>query len=51
MEFTHLGRTAAYKNSDWATLYQNIWKARRRWVIVGKAEMKTGEMVREQGML
>ena len=26
-DFTYLGRTVAYNNSDWAALYQKLWKA------------------------
>ena len=27
--FLYLGRTVAYNNSNWDSLYQNIWKSRR----------------------
>ena len=49
--FLYLARTVAYNNIDWAELYQNIQKARRWWVMVGKVVTKTGETVRARGML
>ena len=45
--FLYLGRKVVYNNSDWEALYQNIWKAWRRWLMVGKVVSKTGAMVRE----
>ena len=30
-DFTYLGRTIAYNNSDWAAVYQNLQKDRRKW--------------------
>ena len=49
--FPYLGRTVAYNNSNWAALYHNLWKARRRWGVVGKVVTKTGATVRAQGIL
>ena len=40
--FSYMGYTVAYKNSYWTDLYQNLQKARRRWVVVGKVVVKTG---------
>ena len=40
-DFTHLGLTVAYNNSNWASLYQNIRKARRWWGIVAKVATKS----------
>ena len=34
--FSYLGRIVAYKNSNWADLYQNIRKAHQRWEVVEK---------------
>ena len=49
--FKYLGHTVAYNNSNWATLYQNIWKVRRQWAMVGKVVTNMGETVRAWGML
>ena len=50
-EFPYLGRTVAYINSNWAALYQNLRKARRRWEMVRKLESKTGAVVQAWGKL
>ena len=51
MESLYLGRKVAYNNSNWAALYQNLHKAWRRWVMVGKVVIKMGAKVRERGMM
>ena len=48
--FAYLVRTFAYKNSDWATLYQNLWNTRQRWGMVGKVVTKIGEILTLQGI-
>ena len=48
--FTYMGRTLAYKSSDWDFLYQNLWKARRWWRMLGKVVNKSGATVRVRGM-
>ena len=50
-EFPYLGHTVTYNNSNWAALYQNLWKAQRWWEMVGKVVMKTGGKVRARVML
>ena len=50
-EFPNLGCTVAYNNSDLAALYQNIWKAWRRWGMMGKVVFNTGTMVQTWVML
>ena len=50
-DFPYLCRIFAYNNIDWTDLYQNLWKAQRRWALVGKVVSKTGAMVRAQSML
>ena len=32
--FPCLGRKITYNNSDWAVVYQNLRKARRRWGVI-----------------
>ena len=49
--FPYLGRMDAYNNSNWVDLYQNIWKARRWWVMVGKLVSKTGATFQARGIL
>ena len=49
--FMYLVRTVACNNIDWAALYRHLWRAWRRWEMVGKVVLKTGAMVRVQGML
>ena len=50
-EFSYLGRTVAYKHSDWENLYQSLQKARWQWDMVGKVVKNMGAMVQAQGML
>ena len=49
--FLYLRRMVEYNNSDWVALYHNMWKARRRWEIVGEVVSNTGSVVRARGML
>ena len=51
MIFSYLVRTVAYKNSEWAALYQNIWKARRQLDMVGKVLLNIGATVWAGDML
>ena len=51
MIFSYLVRTVAYKNSDWAALYQNLQRVRRRWEMVGKVVTNTGSTVQARGMM
>ena len=48
--FSYLGCTFTYNNSNWVALYQSLWKAQQRWVMVGKVVLKTGGKVRARGM-
>ena len=50
-EFTYLCYTVAYNNSNWEALYQNLRKARRKWVMVGKVVMNTGVTAQERVIL
>ena len=43
--FPYLGRTITYNNSDWATVYQNFRKARRRWGMIARVLESTGTAV------
>ena len=49
--FPYLDCTITYNNSDWATVYHNLWKARQRWGMISNVLTKTGAMVRARGML
>ena len=40
--FPYLSCNIAYKNSNWAVLYYNLRKVRRRWVIVWKIPCEVG---------
>ena len=37
----YLRPTITYKNSDWKTVYQNLRKARRRWVMIARVMANT----------
>ena len=50
-EFLYLVRKGAYNNSNWSALYQNMRKARRRCVMVGKVVTKMGKRVRSRGIM
>ena len=50
-ELPYLGFTVAYNDIYWKSLYQNLWKARRRWEMLGKVVTNMGETVRERGMM
>ena len=45
----YLGRTIAYNNSDWATVYLNLSKARSRWGMIARVLERTGETARARG--
>ena len=44
--FLYLGQTITYNNSDWAAVYLNLRKARRRWGIIARVLKSIGETVR-----
>ena len=46
---TYLGRTIAYNNIDWAGVYQNLHKDRRRWGMVARVLETMGATVWSQG--
>ena len=46
--FPYLGRKIAYNNSNWAAVYLNLCKARRRWGIVVSVIERTVEIVRSR---
>ena len=47
--FTYLGQTITYKKRDWAAVYLNQQKARRRWGMISRVLERTGATVRAQG--
>ena len=49
--FPYLGRIVAYKNSNWADLYQNIRKTHQRWEVVEKVVTNTGSRVQVRGVI
>ena len=49
--FPYLSRTIEYKNYDWADVYHSLQKSQRRWEVISKVMVNTGEMVRACGML
>ena len=46
-----LGCTITYNNSDWAALYQNLGKSRRRWGVVWRVLDKTGTSVQARTII
>ena len=46
-----MGRTVAFNNSNWASLYKNLSKAQRWLGVVVKLLTKTGVMVRAPAMM
>ena len=50
-DFLYLGRKVEFNNSDWAALYQNLWKALRQWGFVTKVLKRTRVTVRAQEIL
>ena len=50
-DLPYLGRTVAFKNSDWAALYHNLRKSRRRWEVAAKVLTRTGVTVWGRVML
>ena len=49
--FPYLGRKIAYNKIDWAAVYLNLRKARRRWGMLLRVLERTGATVREQGAM
>ena len=47
--FQYLGRTIAYNKSDWALVYLNLWKTRRRWFMVVMVLKSAGATVQAWG--
>ena len=43
--FPFLVRIVSYNNSYWESMYQNLWKARRQWGVVGKVVTNMGATV------
>ena len=50
-DFTYIGQTIAYNNSNWAAVYQNLRKAWRRWVMVARLLLSMGATVRSLVMM
>ena len=50
-DFPYLGRKIAYNNSNWAAVYQNLRKARRRWGMVERVMERTGAPVQTWGYM
>ena len=50
-DFPYLLGIVFYNNSNWVSLYQNIWKAQQQHGVVGKVVTKVGATVRVQGIL
>ena len=44
-DFTYLARTIAYNKSNWAAVYQNLWKSRKHWGVVARVLERTGATV------
>ena len=49
--FPYLGRKIINNNSDWAAVYQNMSKTRRRWGMIVRVLTNTGETVQAQGII
>ena len=49
--FLYLGRIIVYNNSDWVVVYQNLRKARMRWIMILRVLERTGATVRAQGSM
>ena len=47
----YLGSTVTYNNSNCSTLYSNLRKSQRRWVIVAKVIVKTGVPTKAREMI
>ena len=50
-EFPYLGHTIAYNTSNWAEVYLNLCKARRRWGMIVRVLEKTRATVRARGTI
>ena len=49
--FPNIRRKITYSNSDWAVVYQNTRNVRRRWGMIVRVLVNTGEMVRAWGTM
>ena len=49
--FLYLGRIIVYNNSDWVVVYQNLRKARMRWIMILRVLERTGATVRARGSM
>ena len=49
--FSYLGWKIAYNNSDWAIVYQNLRKARGRWLMIAMVLVNTGSTVQARGVM
>ena len=49
--FPYLVWKITYNNRNWEAVYQNLRKARRRWVMIARVMAKTGATVRKWGMM
>ena len=47
----YLGRKIAYNNRNWAAVYKNLRKARRRWGMIVRVMANTGAIMRSLGMM
>ena len=50
-DFSYLGCTVTFYNSDWAELQGNLRKMLRRWGLMAKLMKKKGEVVWTQAMI
>ena len=46
-----MGRTISYNNSDWAAVYLNLQKYRRRWGMISRVLERTRAIVRARGAM
>ena len=49
--FSYLGSKIVYNNSNWAAVYQNVRKSRRRWGMIVRVLENMGETVWSQGVM
>ena len=47
----YLGRSAAYKNIEWAALYHNLMKAQQMWGMVSRVLVKVGATMQALEMM
>ena len=48
-DFLYLGRTIIQNKKDWTTVNQNLWKAKRWWVMIARVLANKGTMLRAWG--